>query len=65
MECSNKEVKQYETQKGGRFAHLPILFQGENGDNGRKETLEVITAEHFLELTKSISLRQADENPSM
>lgn len=65
MECSNKEVKQYETQKWGSFAHLPILFQGENGDNGRKETLEVITAEHFLDLTENISLRQADENPSM
>lgn len=48
----------------GKLAHLPILFQGENGDNGRKETLEVITAEHFLDLTK-ISASQADENPSM
>ena len=65
MNFQGKEVKQYETQKGGSFAHLPILFQGENGDNGRKKTLEVITAEHFLDLTKNISLRQADENPSM
>lgn len=55
MECSNKEVKQYETQEGGSFAHLPILFQGENGDNGRKKTLEVITVEHFLDLTKIAS----------
>lgn len=53
MECPNKEVKQYETQKGGSFAYLPILFQGENGDTGRKKTLEVITVEHFLDLTKT------------
>lgn len=32
--------------------HLPTLFQGENEENGRKKTLEVITAEHFLDLIK-------------